>query len=489
MAVITAEMILQRTRQIVGADHALAFFDDRVAAHRHLLGARSSDAMHPAAVVMPDSAEQVQAVVKLAATHGFGITVIPNAAGNGAGTVPTGKASIVLDLSRMDTIIEFNADSGYALVEPGVNFDQLRAHLVAAGSAYWVDCDENGANSVSGSITERAFGYTPYGDHLLMQCGMEVVTANGEVVRTGMGALPGSDTWQLFKYNYGPYLDGLFSRSELAVVTKVGLWLMPAPPAYHPFMVTLPDAAALSQAVEVLRPLKIGMVVPNTVVISHLSADAELLRASGLVADATVDDLRKNAAFGEWHLFGALYGIADNVQLTWGMIADALDGIPGATVFSADDSPEHPVWPLRMRLMKGEPAYSKAGASVDRKLWFAAAAPMEGEAVTEMAQIVRGSLAQADVPYSHEFTLTWRTLFMRVSIPYTNEQLDGRRDAALALIDRLGAKGYSISHDSPELTAAVGARQTGDGLQKLCRSLGEALDPNGILTNDSVDRA
>jgi 4-cresol dehydrogenase (hydroxylating) len=412
--------------------------------------------------------------VTLAGKTGFAITTIPNAAGNGAGLLGNGKPSVILDLNRMNDIIEFNADSGYALLEPGVSFDQLRSHIEASGSAYWVDCDENGANSVSGSITERAFGYTPYGDHLLMQCGMEVVTANGEVLRTGMGALPNSDTWQLFKYNYGPYLDGLFSRSDLAIVTKMGLWLMPAPPMYHPFMVTLTDTAALEHAVEVLRPLKIGMVVPNTVIISHQSADADLLRAAGETPMA-------NREHGGWNLYGALYGIPENVQITWDMVAGALGSIAHATISTIVDPPQHPAWSLRTRLMRGEPVYSKTAENFARKLWFAASAPMEGEAATAMQRIVEGSLSQSNIPYSYEYALTWRTMFMRVSIAYTAENLAAYTDATLALIEELTAAGYAISHDSRELTAAVSAAHTGENLQQLYTSLGEALDPHAIL--------
>ena len=72
----------------------------------------------------------------------------------------------------------------------------------------------------------------PYRDHWGAQCGLEVVTGDGELVRTGMGALPGSRTWQQFKYGYGPYLDGMFSQSNFGVVTKMGVWLMPEPEAY-----------------------------------------------------------------------------------------------------------------------------------------------------------------------------------------------------------------------------------------------------------------
>ena len=467
-------LIVDPASQIIGANNAIAFSDARAAPLRHLLGDSSAPTVAPIAVLVPDSVEQVQRLIELARTVGFALVTVPNAAGNGAGLVGGNKPAAVLDLSRMDEIIEFNADSGYALVEPGVSFDQLRAHIGSLGSSHWVDCDENGANSISGSINERAFGYTPYGDHLLMQCGMEVVTANGEVMRTGMGALPDSDTWQLFKYNYGPYLDGLFTRSDFAVVTKVGVWLMPAPPAYHPFMVTLPEVAALEQAIEVMRALKIGMVVPNTVMISHRSADAELLRVSDAAGLVSADS-------GEWTLYGALYGLSENVQITWEMVAGALASIPNAKISTISEPPQDAAWSLRTRLMHGEPVYSKTAEQVDRKLRFSASAPMEGSAATAMRDILQASLTQKNISFSYEYALTWRTMFMQVAIGYRTEDLAAYTEAALETIATLTAAGFAISHDSRELTTAVSAAHTGSSLQHLYRSLDTALDPDGIL--------
>jgi len=74
-----------------------------------------------------------------------------------------------------------------------------------------------------------------------MHCGMEVVLPSGELIRTGMGALPdpsrphanglrpdqvpGNRAWQLFNYGFGPYNDGIFSQSNLGIVTKMGIWV------------------------------------------------------------------------------------------------------------------------------------------------------------------------------------------------------------------------------------------------------------------------
>ena len=89
-----------------------------------------------------------------------------------------------------------------------------------------------------------------------MQCGMEVVLPNGELVRTGMGAMPGNNTWQLFKYGFGPYVDGMFSQSNFGIVTKMGIWLMPEPPGYRPYMIIFQREEDLEQVVEILRPLQ-----------------------------------------------------------------------------------------------------------------------------------------------------------------------------------------------------------------------------------------
>ncbi len=75
----------------------------------------------------------------------------------------------------------------------------------------------------------------PYGDHWMMHCGMEIVLPNGELLRTGMGALPNpkadlskplheqepNESWQLFNYGFGPYNDGIFSQGSLGIIPRI----------------------------------------------------------------------------------------------------------------------------------------------------------------------------------------------------------------------------------------------------------------------------
>ena len=57
--------------------------------------------------------------------------------------------------------------------------------------------------------------------------GMEVVLANGELLQTGFGHFPGAANQRVFPYGIGPYIDGIFTQSNMGIVTSVGLWLMP----------------------------------------------------------------------------------------------------------------------------------------------------------------------------------------------------------------------------------------------------------------------
>ncbi|HTR01473.1 MAG TPA: FAD-binding oxidoreductase [Candidatus Acidoferrum sp.] len=188
------------------------------------------------AALAPNSAEQVQAIMKVA--NQYKIPIYPVSTGRNlgyGGSAPVLSGSVVLDLKRMNRILDISEENAYALVEPGVSYFDLYRHIQEKKLKLWIDCPDPGWGSVIGNALDHGCGYTtnPYRDHFEAHCGMEVVLANGEVVRTGMGALPNSKTWQQFRWGYGPWVDGLFGQSNFGVVTKMGIWLLPEPEAYR----------------------------------------------------------------------------------------------------------------------------------------------------------------------------------------------------------------------------------------------------------------
>ena len=168
-------------------------------------------------VTAPESIEQLQELVKEAGRAKFTLHVHgQNAVGNQAY-----DNVVIVDLKNLNRIIEVNKRSAYALIEPGVTFQQLHNYLEENKTGLWVDCARNHLDTVSASIANHEFGFTPYGDHMMMQCGMEVMLADGELVRTTMGALPGNNIWQLFKWGYGPWVDPIFTQSNLGIISQI----------------------------------------------------------------------------------------------------------------------------------------------------------------------------------------------------------------------------------------------------------------------------
>jgi 4-cresol dehydrogenase (hydroxylating) len=193
------------------------------------------------AAVAPANVEQVQAVVRAANEHR--IPLYPLSTGRNlayGGSAPIYSGSVVLDLKRMNRVLEVNERNAYALVEPGVSYFDLYKHITENKLDVWIDPPDPGWGSVIGNALDGGGGWTayPFRDHFGAHCGMEVVLANGEIVRTGMGALPNSKSWQHSRWGYGPWVDGLFRQSNFGVVTKMGFYLMPRPEALQMSTVT-----------------------------------------------------------------------------------------------------------------------------------------------------------------------------------------------------------------------------------------------------------
>jgi len=218
--------------------------------------------------VAPDTVEQVQAVVR--AANEFRIPLYPISTGRNlayGGSAPAYSGSVVLDLKRMNRVLEVNERNAYALVEPGVSYFDLYNHIEERNLNVWIDPPDPGWGSVIGNALDGGGGWTayPYRDHFGAHCGMEVVLGDGDIVRTGMGALPNGSTWQENKWGYGPWVDGLFRQGNMGVVTKMGFWLMPKPEAYISGTAQVPDDEGAVGLMDTLNHLEnLGIVNGST---------------------------------------------------------------------------------------------------------------------------------------------------------------------------------------------------------------------------------
>ena len=130
----------------------------------------------PGAVVFAASVDDVVTVVKLA--NEFQVPIWPVSKGRNWGygsAAPVVENTVVLHLERMNRILEVNEQLAYAVIEPGVTYRQLKAHLDSHYPELWCDCSDGPPDgSVLGNALERGLGVTSYNDHFGTLCGLEV---------------------------------------------------------------------------------------------------------------------------------------------------------------------------------------------------------------------------------------------------------------------------------------------------------------------------
>lgn len=218
------------------------------------------------AAVAPSSVEEVQAIVRIANQRGIPLYTISTGRNLGyGGSAPNYSGSVVVDLKRMNRIIEVSDTNYYAIVEPGVSYFDLYNYIQEKGLKVWLDVPDPGWGSLVGNALDHGVGHTAsrFRNHFESHCGMEVVLANGEVMRTGMGALPNSKTWGQYKNGFGPIIDGIFSQSNFGIVTKMGFWLMPEPEAFMTGVVQASKYEDLHELVETLKYVENLAIAPG----------------------------------------------------------------------------------------------------------------------------------------------------------------------------------------------------------------------------------
>lgn len=188
----------------------------------------------PAALVYPVSTEQVQNVMR--AAKKFGIPIWPVSTGKNWGygeKTACYPGGITMILERMNKIWHVDEELGYAVIEPGVTYRQLNDHLKTNSPTLWSDSAGTTQHaSVLGNALDKGRGLTPYADHFGNLCGMDIVLSDGRLLETGGGPQNNNQVKHIYKWGVGPYLDGLFAQSNLGVVVKAGIWLMPAPECF-----------------------------------------------------------------------------------------------------------------------------------------------------------------------------------------------------------------------------------------------------------------
>ncbi|MCO5172207.1 MAG: FAD-binding oxidoreductase [Planctomycetes bacterium] len=489
----------------------------------------------PVAILSPGSAEEVQEVVRIAGRHRIPLHPISRGRNWGYGDAcPPGPGQALVDLRRMNRVLEVHRELAYCVIEPGVTQRELAAAL--EGSGLWMDATGAGLEaSVVGNSLDRGFGHTPYGDHFANTCGLEVVLPDASLLRTGYGHYADARARWAYRYGVGPVLDGLFSQSGGGIVTRIGLWLMPVPEAFSAFFICAERDEDLPEIVDALRPLRLHEVLRSAV---HIANDLRAISArcrypwertggaTPLPAHVRAA-LRAEHGVGAWNVAGALYGtragvaaargalrravggrwrvvLLDERKLAWAErlgrvlgwlgrgealrrrvdigrdVLDVLRGVP------TDGALPGACWRVRGPLPSERPDPLDARAGL---LWMSPVAPATGEAAREVMDIVTPIYEAHGFEALVTFTMiTPRALCCVTNVAFDRgEPEESARALACydALAGALAAGGYHPYRTGP---AGWGKLARGSTVfWETARKLRAALDPDGLISPGRYD--
>jgi 4-cresol dehydrogenase (hydroxylating) len=324
---------------------------------------------------------------------------------------------------------------------------------------------------------------------------MEVVLPNGDLVRTGMGAMTGAGAWNLYKFSYGPSFDQMFMQSNLGIVTKMGCWLMPEPEAALELKMEAPNEEDIGWIVEALAPLKMTGVIPTPINIGNFMRVAmaasqrdQWHRGQGAVPEEVLPEIRRKFGLGWWGVGIMLYGDPDVLRAQAALVKRAFAKYTSQPLEEnwwrkgepRPPGPTHGV-PISFPLQIANWAGPNGG-----HLGFSPILPPERGAILEQLRRSRALFREHGFDYYGGFTLGDRHVNQVNMLAYAKDDPDMvRRAKALfeALMKDARSRGFGEyrSHLSYMDEVADSYDFNGHALRRLAETVKDALDPQGIL--------
>jgi len=278
----------------------------------------------PLAVALPESTAQVSALVRLAAEHR--VPIVPRGAGSGLSGGAAGiEGGLTIALTRMDRILEIDRANLVVVTQPGIINAELKRQVAEAGLFYAPDPASYEICSIGGNLGTNAGGLccVKYGQTRDSVLGLEVVLADGRVIRTG-----GRNVKDVAGYALTHLFVG--SQGTLGIITEATLRLHVAPPQRSTLLAFFPSLAATGEAVAAivgagLHPVTLELLDHETILAVddafqlglERDAAAMLLVESDLPATAAAAELDAAATACEANGATSLVRAEDPTEADW----------------------------------------------------------------------------------------------------------------------------------------------------------------------------
>ena len=297
----------------------------------------------PAALRITDAAV-LRDVMRIAHRHKVAVYPISTGRNWGYGTsLPARDDCVIIDLSKLQKILHFDAELGVVTVEPGVTQGMLSDFLDSGGHPFLVPVTGAGPHcSLLGNALERGYGITPYTDHFAAVTDIEAVLADGSRYRTALREAGGEELARLFKWGIGPYSTGLFTQSGFGIVTRMSIVLARRPDSVKVCLFSLKDDALLELAVERVQSIinrlpgvvgGINLMNRHRILAMAAPYPKDRLGADGLIPESVLQELGRQYRIYPWTGFGTMYGPRRMVAAAQKEIRAALSGVASRVTF------------------------------------------------------------------------------------------------------------------------------------------------------------
>ena len=445
----------------------------------------------PSFAIQPASVEEVQASLRLA--HELGIQLWTSSMGRNfgyGGSAPVVNGGVVLNLRRMNRILDIDVANGFAVVEPGVTFAALYEALRKDNVPLMMSVPDLGWGSMTANALEHGIGYNVLGDHASALCGLEVVLPDGSLLRTGQGALPDSPLWHCHRRGFGPAVDDLFKQSNLGIVTRAGVQLMPRPEVIVTGTIRCDgDEDVVPLIAMVRRLLQAGVLqgVPM-LVSSPPSATGE---GSGAF---TAENLRKVLRPGRWNLRFGLYGhealVASRRAILEAEVAKIAGAVLEARTYAGDAGPDEVEprdliaagIPNQVLLDRLHGVFGKTFGHMD----FSPVLPIDPQVARRAETLLGETMARFGLIGAFGLLIFPRSMVSASLVMFDaadQARVDAARVAVRHLCDEVAKWGCAPYRSHVALVDHVqGKFAYNDGaMAKFYTRLKDALDPSGVL--------
>jgi 4-cresol dehydrogenase (hydroxylating) len=315
-----------------------------------------------------------------------------------------------------------------------------------------------------------------------------------------MGAISAGACGPLFKHGFGPSWDLAFTQSNFAVVTKLGIWLMPRPEAFVSAKVHLAEEEDLALAVDILRPLRLDGTINGVPNIRNalggaiaVSRREQWYSGAGPIPDEVKVGMRRKLGLGWWLLQYGIYGREEVVRAQAKAVRQRFENVPGARIeeelfdAAAIASPDRGGAGSRAAIPSLNALgivdwWGGSGGHID----FSPVLPPRGEDALKLHRLCRSIIEEAGLDYMGTFYNFGRAMALICAITFDRE--DEARTAALRpmfsrLIERAAAAGYGEYRTHVRYMDEVAGIYdwNGGALAALNARVKDALDPHGIL--------